>query len=408
MRGAVAEARRLARETGTRLHLAGGVVRDLLSGRAVRDVDLVVEGAAADFARRLAKRLGPDAAVKVHERFGTATLTLAGGSRLDLASSRREAYAAPGELPRVTPGASIEEDLARRDFTINAMAMELAPGRRPGVTDPFGGRRDLARRTVRALHAGSFEDDPTRAFRAVRYANRLGFRIDPATRRAIRRAVESGAFDRVSGARLRAELVKLFAERGRGAAVRRLHALGLDSAIRPALGRASRSGAIRRLSIAEGLAAGREGVTWLCYLLAWMGRMTTESAHALAARLELAGREAGRLHGWPRTLRRVSPGISRRRPSEIARRTAGLSEDELLAAASLVRGADRRVLTPGGAPGLRLRIGGADLVAAGIPAGPAVGEALARTLDARLDGEIPAGDELAFALRAARSPKRRS
>ena len=148
-------------------------MRDLLLGRPVVDLDLSVEGDVADFATRLAGTLS--AKRKVHARFATATLTLPSGERLDISGARHEHYEWPGALPRVRPGASIEEDLVRRDFTINALALEVAPGRR--LVDPFGGRRDLEAGAIRFLHPGSAIDDPTRAYRAVRYANRLGFRI---------------------------------------------------------------------------------------------------------------------------------------------------------------------------------------------------------------------------------------
>src|SRR5215471_8285090 len=132
-------ARTVAREGGERLFLAGGVVRDLLLGREVRDVDLVVEGDALAFARRLAERLG--AMLRTHERFATATLERRGGHRLDVAATRRERYVRSGALPDVMPGVPIEQDLGRRDFSINALALELA--RRPRLLDPFAGRDDL-------------------------------------------------------------------------------------------------------------------------------------------------------------------------------------------------------------------------------------------------------------------------
>lgn len=402
-RAAVGAARKLAKARGTRLYLAGGVVRDLLSGRRAWDVDLAVEDASGEFARSLARSLG--ASLRVHDRFGTATVTLPDGGRLDVATTRREAYRSPGALPAVELGATIEEDLARRDFTVNAIALEIAPGRR--LVDPFGGRRDLARRVIRALHDGSFRDDPTRAFRAVRYAGRLGFRLDPATRRAISRAVRTRAFARVSGARLRAELVKILSEPGRADSVGRLRSLRLDAAIEPALARAT--GATSRIEAAEALARARPGVTWLCYLLAWMAGSRPGSMRRVAERLDLRGTERERLLGWARTVRRLRPGLARLKRSEVARRTAGLSDDEVVAAAALLAFADRRaLLTRGGRDRVALRIRGSSLLAAGIPAGPAIGEALARTLDARLDREISARQELAFALRSARSAARRA
>src|SRR5262245_10321848 len=192
MRRSAAEVSRLARERGERVSLVGGAVRDLLLRRPVRDLDMVLEGDAPGFAAELARRL--DARPLVHERFGTATLELPDGARLDVASTRKEGYAYPGALPTVSLGASLEEDLARRDFTIHAIAAELSPRSRK-LTDPFGGRADLAARRLRFLHPGSPTDDPTRAFRAVRYGNRLGFALGAGGRRAIAEALAIRAFD---------------------------------------------------------------------------------------------------------------------------------------------------------------------------------------------------------------------
>ena len=382
-------------------------MRDLLAGHPVRDVDLVVEGDGVEFARALAQRLR--APIRAHERFGTATLTLSAGNRLDVASTRRESYAAPGALPAVAFPASIAEDLARRDFTVNAMALALAPGR--GLVDPYGGRADLAGGVLRALHDASFRDDPTRALRAVRYANRYGFRLDSATGRAMREAAKTGVFARVSGDRLRRELIKILEEPGRASAVRRLRGLGLDLAIAPPLARVKGAGA--RLNAVEALsvvATDGEGVTWLAYLLAWMGTLPARDVREVARRLDVSGTERARLLAWPATRRRLSRGLARRRPSEIAKRTAGLSRDELVAAAAGLAAPDRRVLRKSLAPGSRgrLSIRGADLLAAGIPPGEAIGRALARTRDALLDRVIAPEEELAFALREARRRRRRT
>ena len=397
-RAAVREARELAKCSGVRLFIAGGAVRDLLSARPIRDVDLVLEAEIRGFARDLAQRL--QASLRVHARFGTATLTLPDGSRLDVAAARKETYAAPGALPSVSMPASIEEDLARRDFTVNAMALEISPTRR--LVDPFGGRLDLARGLLRVLHARSFVDDPTRAFRAVRYAHRLRFRIAPATRRAVGAAIRAGAFDRVSGDRIRRELVKIFAEPDPAGAVRRIQALGLDSAIEPAMARAPRAGA--RIRAAEERSRGRGDVGWLGYFLAWMGESRGADARRIASRLQLAGKERSTWLRWPETRRRLSVGLSRLAPSQIVRRTAGLSGDELVALAAFASAGDRRALDAARQrhPQVRLRVSGSHLLDAGIPTGAAIGKALARTRDARLDGKISAEQELAFAVDAAR------
>ncbi|MGE5278706.1 MAG: hypothetical protein ACM3SU_17085 [Acidobacteriota bacterium] len=375
-RRALAAAAALARQKRTPLYLAGGAVRDLLIGRPVRDLDLVVEGDGLAFGRDLARRLGLP--VRAHPRFGTASIELPESNRLDVAGCRAETYAHPGALPRVRPG-TMAEDLARRDFTINAMALRIWPG--PcRLLDPHGGRADLGRGVVRMLHPASPRDDPTRAFRAVLYGNRLGFRLEPRTRGWIRDAVCSGAFERISGDRLRRELARILSEPGRAGALGRMSRLGLIPVLHPALSGDARARA--RLARAERL-DGRplSGATWLAYLLVWATGLTGEEARQLAARLNLPRGPARVLGRWPD--RRRSAGA------------APLDADEALALAALSGGRTARLSRD-------IRIRGADLLAAGIAPGPAVGRALAATRSARLAGRIPPEEELAFALRVAR------
>jgi tRNA nucleotidyltransferase (CCA-adding enzyme) len=334
---------------------------------------------------------------RVHERFGTATLAMPGGGHLDLARSRRETYEKPGALPRVEP-APIEEDLGRRDFTINAMALELAPGGR--LLDPFGGKADLEGSVVRMLHAGSPQDDPTRAFRAARYANRLGFRIETRTRRWIAEASGRGVFDAVSGDRLRRELRLLFSEENRAGAVRLLYRLGLDREIDTAL---PREGSIlRRLRRAERIAGRHPGKTsWLLYLLTWTAGLEPPDLERLSRRLSLVGVEARSLRAWPDALRALrSDGRSATASGILAR---GLSGDEMAAAAAtLTGGAAVRLGRALSVLETRLAIAGRDLLSAGVPAGRSIGQALEATLSARRDGKISRRQELAYALAAAR------
>lgn len=398
VRGRVGKACEVARELGTPLYLVGGAVRDLLLGRPVADVDLMVPADAAAFARRLASALGGRA--RVHGRFGTATIDLPEGARVDVATARREEYASPGALPRVSPG-SVTDDLARRDFTVNALAAEIAEARTPVLLDPFGGREDLRRGRIRALHDSSFADDPTRAFRAVRYANRLGFRIDPGTRARIRAAASGGAVDTISADRLRREVALLFYEPGRAAAARELSRFGISRAIHPVLRYDTAAG--RSLRDAERLANGVPTTSWLVYLLSWMGAVSEPAARAIAARLNLPRAARDRVAAWPRSresVLRASGG----RPGALAEVVSGLDPDTVVAAAATApsRGRQAILAALSAAPGLRLTIDGADLIAAGVPRGPAIGRALASTRAARRSGLLSPEGELAFALRAAK------
>jgi tRNA nucleotidyltransferase (CCA-adding enzyme) len=203
------------REVG--LWFVGGALRDLLLGRPLHDVDLAVEAAAGN-ALELATRLGalPGWTLeKSHARFGTARLRAPGGLRVDVAATRREEYPAPASLPVVTGTTTIEEDLGRRDFTVNAMARRVGKRGLTGtVLDPFAGRKDLESRTLRLLHPKSLVDDPTRAYRAVKYAVRLGFAWDGDFSRMLKKARAAGAFGALSGDRMRRGFEEIFLEGG--------------------------------------------------------------------------------------------------------------------------------------------------------------------------------------------------
>ena len=197
----------------------GGAVRDTLLGRDPRDLDLVVEGDAAAVARLL------EDTPLVHDRFGTATVN----ATINVAAARRERYERPGALPEVELGAPIAEDLARRDFTVNAIAVRLADGKLEAFP---GGLEDLSARRLRVLHDRSFLDDPTRLLRLIRYAARLRFQIEQETRAAAFAAVEGGALATVTPARLGAELRLLAGEPMPGAACG-LEAFGLGAELLP-------------------------------------------------------------------------------------------------------------------------------------------------------------------------------
>lgn len=211
----LAAAGRLAEASRLSVYLVGGAVRDLLLRRTLNDVDLAAEGpveSVLEFARRLSELPGWRHSA-CHRRFGTATLAAPGGLFVDVAVTRTESYPRPASLPVVTAGAPIADDLGRRDFTIHAMARGVAADGSLGpLLDPFGGKGDVVRRLVCLLHARSLIDDPTRAWRAVRYAVRLGFVIEPHFRRHLRAAHAEGAFAMLSGDRFRRALEEALGE----------------------------------------------------------------------------------------------------------------------------------------------------------------------------------------------------
>src|SRR4051812_31275080 len=182
------------------VYVVGGAVRDALVGRVPHELDLLVEGDATAVARRAAERLGGVATIHAH--FGTATVR-APGHTFDLVSARTERYPRPGALPEVELGASAEEDLARRDFSVNAIAVRVADG---ALIAWPGALEDLEAGVLRILHDASFRDDPTRLLRGARYAARLGFAPEPATDALWADAVRSGTLATVTGPRLGEEL----------------------------------------------------------------------------------------------------------------------------------------------------------------------------------------------------------
>jgi tRNA nucleotidyltransferase (CCA-adding enzyme) len=219
----------LAQKQQQRLYLVGGAVRDLLLERCTLDIDLVVEGDAI----KMAQEMAPINQSKVthHSRFGTAKLQWRNRSA-DIATARAETYARPGALPTVKPG-TITEDLARRDFTVNAMAIELNPQHFGELIDLHGGQRDIDKRLIRVLHEKSFIDDATRIWRALRYEQRLDFNIEPATLTLIKRDIDR--LDAISGDRIRHELELILKEEMPEKALRRAGELGVLSKIHPSL-----------------------------------------------------------------------------------------------------------------------------------------------------------------------------
>jgi tRNA nucleotidyltransferase (CCA-adding enzyme) len=335
------------------VYLVGGALRDLLLGRGRADIDLVVEGDPA----ALARALGAEPLAE-HSRFGTLKVDL-DGHEVDVAAARRESYVRPGALPTVELGAPIRTDLARRDFTVNAMAVPLAEPRE--LIDPYDGQVDLEAGVLRVIHGGSFVDDPTRAIRAARYAARFGFAIEPGTRELLR----ATDMETVTPERRGGELRKLAEE---SSAVRALELLAGWGLIRPREG-------------GESFALARD-VNRLMAAPPWSEEADRAEAILAAALGPWSGDE---------DLARAHPS----RPSEGVRLARGHDPIELvLGRAAGAEWLDDWLVWRG----VSLSITGADLTAAGLT-GPAVGAALEAALNAKLDGEAETrADELRIAL----------
>lgn len=221
----------VASDLGYSAYLVGGSVRDLLQGETNLDIDIVIEGDGIHFAQVLGKKL--KVKVKSHKRFGTAVV-VTDFLKFDVATARTEYYESPAALPRVETS-SIKKDLYRRDFTINTMAISLNPAKFGQLLDFFGAQRDIKEKTIRILHNLSFIEDPTRAFRAIRFSERFGFKISRHTLNLIRTAVRINLFNKLSGTRIYDELNLLFLETEPIKAIRRLADLDLMKFIYPGL-----------------------------------------------------------------------------------------------------------------------------------------------------------------------------
>jgi tRNA nucleotidyltransferase (CCA-adding enzyme) len=379
-------------------YLVGGAVRDLLRDETPTDIDIAIEGDARSAARAVADRLGGQA--REFERFGTADVRMADGDTYNFATTREEVYDAPGALPRVRP-ASLSEDLRRRDFTVNTMAVGLTGDDLGHLYDPFRGQADLDARLIRVLHDRSFLDDPTRLLRAVRYAARLGFELDQETERLAREAVAAGALSTVSGARVRDELVDLLRAADVPSGIELMRELEIHTALHPeldpdpelvasaALGAAA-IGADRGVSALAALveSAPEELDLWLADL------------HLLAEERDAAARAA-------RVASRIAMALREHEhsPSEL-RALLGREPLEALALALALRAPSEPILRwATSLRGVTLEISGDDLLAAGVPEGPALGRALEETLRRKLDGLVSGRDEeLETALLLAREP----
>lgn len=222
----------IANKSGCTAYLAGGFVRDLLLRIPNLDLDIVIEGDGMDFAKKLASRLSGRA--RIHEKFKTAVVVAPGGLKIDVATARMEYYTHPAALPIVEMSA-IRNDLYRRDFSVNAMAIRLNGARPNALLDFFGGQADIKDKIIRVLHNLSFVEDPTRVFRAVRFESRHGFNIAKQTLSLLRNAVRHEMFNRLSGARLFAEIKAILNERRPTAPLKRMKELGLLRFIHPNL-----------------------------------------------------------------------------------------------------------------------------------------------------------------------------
>jgi tRNA nucleotidyltransferase (CCA-adding enzyme) len=373
---------KIAQKRHQRLYLVGGMVRDLLLERSTLDLDLVVEGDGINLARKLADI--NQAKVTVHPRFGTAKLQWDNGST-DVATARTETYTRPGALPTVKPG-TIKTDLSRRDFTVNAMAIELNPGHFGELIDPHAGKDDLERKSIRILHTKSFIDDATRIWRALRYEQRLDFRIEPSTLKLLKRDIAMLAT--ISGDRIRHELELVLKEAIPEKALSRADKLGVLAELHPSLKADSWLSSV--FSRARLLCSGSPPPPLYLALLAY--HLTSDEIGQLTAYLRL-----------PKSYSRVLEDTTAIKGKAEELSVHGLAPSRLYA---LLHGYDSTALTANSLAldstiaaehielyrnvlrNVQTALSGDEIKGLGVPEGPRVNKMLQRLREARLDGKI--------------------
>jgi len=411
-----------ANAQGVEIYSVGGPVRDWLLDRPVRDVDLIVVGEAGEATEaedggddasdasnslrvsRLLEASMPDGArVTRHDRFGVYLLR-SGEVAVDLAQCRRESYAYPGALPRVAPG-TLEQDLKRRDFSVNAIALPLsqaALAKHPRLVDVGGGLADLQRKQLRVLHERSFHDDPTRVVRAARLAARLDFSLARNSRSALRSALRDGAFGRVSGDRLRREWTKLIDDAEIGVdpsrSLRLLSDWHVLAVLEPGLALPRAAVApLRRLgrTIADPPWRASRWRPWVSAMAVWLAGVEPALRRRTLARFSVRGEAARRILAFPKSrdgwLRSLAKARGR---GAIDAVLAPLSDEDLHALHACAEPtARRRIMRWATEDRLRrIPLTGEELLEIGLE-GPVVGRALVRLRTACLDGRVTNRDE---------------
>ena len=405
---------KMSDEMGTGAFIVGGLVRDMLLGRSNIDLDIVVEGDASELGRKMAKELG--GTLVVHKRFGTAVVILHDRMKIDLATARKEVYEKPAALPTVEFG-SLRDDLARRDFTINAMAVSISEKSYGQLVDFFDGVGDLKSGTIRVMHDKSFVDDPTRIFRAVRFEQRLGFKIETHTEKLIQSAVDESMFEKVSHERVRNEIVLILKEKDPFKAIKRmdwLHELRfihpkikLDKALEASFHAVD--GAVSWFRDTEFRVLKRPLESWLVYLMVLLSDLTPGEVDAVAKRFIFRRGETIRLLSWKRDISVIEKRFSGKTvpdPGKVHDMLYLLSYESLLALLATtkslrIKNAVKAFLEHYN--GVRVSINGTDVINAGVKPGPKVRRILEAVRREKINGRVRTkSDELIYLSRLVR------
>ena len=390
----------LSFKLGYKSYLVGGFVRDLILKRKNFDLDISVEGDGINFANALASCL--KAKVIRHQRFGTATVVSPEGFKIDIATCRKEYYPKPAMLPQVVKG-DIKDDLARRDFTINAIAIEISLEKEPKIIDFFGGYSDILRKKIRLLHQRSFIDDPTRILRAIRFEQRFNFKIEKNTLRLIKEAVLLGMFNKLSSHRLRDELILIFKEESAIEAIQRIEELIGWNVLIPSIKLNKRKTALLKstkkiiLWYNKKFPHKRKLDTWLMYLMCLLEGMSKTKIDDFLNRFSFKKGEKKRILSYVTGGEKIIDKLKHKlKPSIIYRYLEPLSYEVILM--FLAKSEDKnlkrniedflKIYN-----NVRLKIGGNDLKKLGINEGPDYQNILKKLLYAKLDKGINTKEE---------------
>ncbi|MFA5090128.1 MAG: hypothetical protein WC510_03700 [Candidatus Omnitrophota bacterium] len=382
-------------------YLVGGFVRDLILGKKNLDLDIVVEGDGIKFAENLAR--DTHSHIIIHKRFGTATLKTGSGLKVDIATARSEIYRYPAHLPEVRTG-SLKDDLFRRDFTINAMAMGITGVNSGNLIDFYGGKRDLSAGKIRVLHDLSFMDDPTRILRAIRFEQRYNFRIEKNTLSLLREAKNTGIFEKVQPHRLRDEFILSLKEERPLKEIKRIQELtGFGFLDRDLCVTKRGYGALASLDkeirwFKQAYPKRRSLDSWLVYFMGLIDQLPTGRLKLLCRRFSFLKGEEKRIMGW-RAIKADFISLLKQpdlKPSRIFSLLEPLSYEVIIMIKAKFKDKNIKKHIEDFFEiynGMRLCISGKDIKAMGISPGPYYRKIFSAVLKAKLNGEVKDKEE---------------
>ncbi len=395
-----------ADEIGLNAYVIGGFVRDLFLYRRNEDIDVVIEGDGIAFARRYARKMG--ARVHTHAKFGTAVVIFESGFKVDVASARMEYYQFPAALPTIEMS-SLKLDLYRRDFSINTLCIHLNPAKFGTLIDFFSAQKDLKEKTIRVLHNLSFVEDPTRAFRAIRFEQRFGFSIGKLTANLIQNAVRMDFFKRLSGKRVFTELRQILAEENPGPAVARLQDYDLLKVVHPSIEltpvMVDLFASIKRVVAWYDLLFLEESyMKWSVYFMGMIRSCDRETTRDICRHFELPPRVQVLFTKGRFAAERRLNSLERKLPSDNSRLYRKLAEFRIEMILFMMAAAKSETVRKAISHYcvhlrfIRPFLKGRDLKALGLPPGPRYRLILDELLDARLNGQVESReDEMALA-----------